>query len=177
MNLTSPDCKMYLCTCVFGFVQLCLLSWLSSNKQGGLKGRNCVGGVVEKRNKKSDFSPSIPRGVCSGAFHSSCHISFPAVHICVCECVSVRCVHVWTMWGSCSTVVIYSDGLWPYLFSISLMLSSGFPPALPYPTGRGVWVGPLQICLESAPHAHARPHTHTHKPLSFSLLSSAAFSL
>ena len=48
------------------------------------------------------------------------------------------------MWGSCSTVVIYSGGLRPYLFSISLMLGSGFPPALPWPTGRRVWVGPLQ---------------------------------
>lgn len=41
-------------------------------------------------------------------------------------------------------MVIYSGGLRPYLFSISLMLGSGFPPALPWPTGRRVWVGPLQ---------------------------------
>lgn len=51
-------------------------------------------GGGRKRKRRVIFLPSIPRGICSGAFHSSCHISFPAVHICVCECASVRCVHV-----------------------------------------------------------------------------------
>lgn len=97
----------------------------------------------KKRRKKIDFSPFYSHEYCSRAFHLSCHISFPAVHICVCvNVVSVRCVHVWTMWGSCSTRVIYSGGLWPYLFSISLMLGSGLLPAFPWPTGRRVWVGP-----------------------------------
>jgi len=51
--------------------------------------------------------------------------------------------------------VIYSGGLRPYLFSISLMLGSGFPPALPWPTGHRVWVGPLRNCLEPAPQTHS----------------------
>ena len=73
------------------------------------------------------------------------------------------------MWRSCSTVVIYSGGLQPYLFSISLMLDSGFPPALPWPTGRRAWVGPLQNCLEPAPQTHS---PLTSPPTALSLLLS-----
>lgn len=72
---------------------------------------------------------------------------------------------------SCSTVVIYSGGLWPYLFSISLMLGSGFPPALPWPTGRRAWVGPLRNCLELAPQTHSPSLFHS-LLLSFALLLS-----
>ena len=77
------------------------------------------------------------------------------------------------MWGSCSTVVIYSGGLRPYLFSISLMLGSGFPPALPWPTGRRVWVGPLQkLPGTSTTNTHSPfrsfdPHSSALTPLLF----------
>lgn len=41
------------------------------------------------------------------------------------------------------------------------MLGSGFPPALPWPTGRRVWVGPLQNCLEPAPQTHSPSLFHS----------------
>lgn len=88
--------------------------------------RRCWG---RKKLGESDFSTSIYS--CdhfSGAFHSGCHISFPAVRV-------LR-VRAWAMWGSRSAAVIYGGGLRLYLFSISLMLGSGFTPALPWPTGR-----------------------------------------
>lgn len=63
-------------------------------------------------------------------------------------------------------MVIYSSGLWPYLFLISLMLGSGFPPVLPWPTGRRAWVGPLRNCLEPTPQTHWFPHFSASLPCS-----------
>lgn len=143
----------------------------SANKQGGLKYREVV---ERKRGKKVRrewfFSLLFPWVLQQGFSLELPHFISCCAYLCVCGCVSVRCVHVWPMWGSCSTVVIYSGGLWPYLFSISLMLDSGFPPALPWPTGRLVWVGPLQNCLESAPQTHTLPYSFTAPLLSFTLL-------
>lgn len=144
-----------------GMVWLCLLSCLSLQQNGVALKTEIVfgGGVVEKKEiRRVIFLPSIPRGVCSGAFHSGCHISFPAVHICVCECASVRCVHVWTMWGSCSAVVIYSDGLWPYLFSISLML--WLPSSAPL-ADRTRSLGGTPSNLPGISTARTRTPTHT----------------
>lgn len=63
------------------------------NKQGGSEtGRECK--KKEEEKEESDFSPFYSHGYCSRAFHSSCHISFPAVHICVCVdvCLCVLCM-------------------------------------------------------------------------------------
>lgn len=84
----------------------------------------------------------------------------------LCACVIVR--------GSCSTTVIYSGGLWPYLFSISLMLGSGFPPALPWPTGRRVWVDPSKTAWnQHHRHTHALPSTFVAPLLSLTLFLSS----
>lgn len=65
-------------------------------------------------------------------------------------------------------MVIYSSGLRPYLFLISLMLGSGFPPVLPWPTGHRAWVGPLRNCLEPTPQTHSFiPHFSASFPLLF----------
>lgn len=150
---------MWLCPC--RGTQCC-------NTPSGLKDRKGGERKRERRRERSKkrviFHPSIPMGIAVGLFTRVATFHFLlCIFVCVRECVSVRCVHVRTVRGSCSTAVIYSGGLWPYLFSISLMLGSGFPPALPWPTGRRVWVGPLQNCLESAPQTH----THTRSPLRF----------
>lgn len=66
-----------------------------SNKQGGSEtGRERKEKEEKKKLEESDFSPFYSHGCCSRAFHSSCHISFPAVcvfvrvYACVCEGLS-----------------------------------------------------------------------------------------
>lgn len=118
-------------------------------------------------------------GIAAGLFTWVATFHF-LLFICVCVCVCLWvCLHVWTMWRSCSTEVIYSGGLWPYLFSISLMLGSGFPPVLPWPTGHRVWVGPLRNCLELTPqtYTHTLSFPTSHASFCFSSSSPLALTL
>lgn len=114
------------------------------------------------------FIPSVPRGICSGAFHSSCHISFPAVHICARECVCMceLCEGLALQWWFIAT----GSGLvcFPSV-SCSVLASLQHSPSRPeaesgWDLFKSVW---NQHCTHM--------HTHTHRPISLTLLSPSAF--
>lgn len=176
LKLTQVPIEHHTCVCLC----LCLLSYPIFNKQGGFKHRNCVfflkkfeRGGRKKELRRVIFLPSIPRSICSGGFHSSCHISFPAVHICV--CVSVH-LYVACMCELCEGLVLrwwfIATGSGPICFrSVSCSVLASLQHSPSWPDMESGWDP-----FKSAWNEHGiHMRTHTHKPLSLTLLSPSAF--